>query len=103
MRVLIACERFKRVRDAFIARGHDAWSCDLAPADGNHIQADVLTVLNDDWDLMIAFAPCTDLAVSGARWFEQKRTDGRQQEAIDFFMCFVESKIPRKAVENPIG
>lgn len=103
MRVLIACERFKRVRDAFIAKGYDAWSCDLAPADGNHIQADVLTILNDGWDMMIAFPPCTDLSVSGARWFAQKRADGRQQAAIDFFMRLADSRIPRKSLENPIG
>jgi hypothetical protein len=103
MRVLIACERFKRVRDAFITQGHDAWSCDLAPADGPHIQGDVLNRLDDGWDMMIAFPPCTDLAVSGAKWFEQKRRDGRQQASIDFFMRLVDAKIPRKALENPIG
>jgi site-specific DNA-cytosine methylase len=103
VKILIACERFKRVRDAFIKRGHDAWSCDLEPADGHHIQADVLTVMNDGWDMMIAFPPCTDLAGSGARWFAQKRADGRQQAAIEFFMHFVDSKIPKKGIENPVG
>jgi hypothetical protein len=107
MRVLIACERFARVRDAFIARGHDAWSCDLAPATGHHIQDDVLKHLGDGWDMMIAFPPCTDLAVSGAKWFAQKQADGRQQSSIDFFMVFVNvlasGRIPRGGIENPIG
>lgn len=103
MRILIACERFGRVRDAFIQRGHDTWSCDTEPADGNHIQADVLSVLDYGWDMMIAFPPCTDLAVSGARWFEEKRKDGRQQASINFFMSLVNAKIKYKGIENPIG
>lgn len=105
MRVLVACEFSGIVRDAFIARGHDAWSCDLLPTEspGPHIQDDVLKHLNDGWDLMIAHPPCTHLAVSGAAWFEQKRKDGRQQEGIDLFMQFTATNIPRYCIENPVG
>jgi hypothetical protein len=105
MRVLIACEFSGIVRDAFRRKGHNAWSCDLLPSErpGNHIQRDVLTVLGDGWDLMIAHPPCTDLAASGARWFAEKIADGRQQRSIDFFMKIMDAPIPRKAVENPVG
>ena len=105
MRVLVACEFSGIVRDAFAAKGHDAWSCDLLPSErpGQHIQGDVLEVLNDGWDLMIAHPPCTHLCVSGARYWKQKIADGRQQEGIDFFMRFVASRVPKWAIENPIG
>jgi hypothetical protein len=105
MRVLIACEFSGIVRDAFAARGHDAWSCDLLPTErpGNHIQGNVLEILGNDWDLMVAHPPCTDLAVSGAAWFSQKIADGRQQKSIEFFLKFVHAPIPRYAVENPIS
>lgn len=105
MRVLVACEYSGRVRDAFTHAGHDAWSCDLEPTDtpGSHYQGDVLDILAEGWDLMIAHPPCTHLAVSGARHFAKKREDGRQQEAIDFFMTLARSKIPQYAIENPIG
>jgi hypothetical protein len=105
MRVLIACEFSGTVRDAFAKLGHDAWSCDLEPTDtpGNHYQGDVMDILADGWDLMIANPPCTHLAVSGARHFEQKRKDGRQQQGIDFFMQMINAPIPKIAVENPIG
>jgi hypothetical protein len=104
MRVLVACEYSGTVRDAFIARGHDAMSCDLLPTDrpGPHYQGDVFDIINDGWDLMIAHPPCTHLAVSGARHFAAKRADGRQQEAIIFFMALVNAGIPRIAVENPV-
>jgi hypothetical protein len=105
VRVLIACEYSGRVREAFRRRGHDAWSCDLLPAeDGSphHIQGDVLAVLGSGFDLMVAHPPCTHLAVSGARHFEEKRADGRQQEAIDFFMALANAPIPRIAIENPV-
>ena len=104
MRCLIACEYSGRVREAFRALGHDAWSCDLLPAEDEspfHIQGDVLGLL-DGWDLMIGHPPCTHLAVSGARHFEEKRSDGRQQEAIDFFMTLAHAPIPRIAIENPV-
>lgn len=104
MRVLIACEYSGRVRDAFIANGHDAMSCDLLPTDvpGPHYQGDVREVLGDSWDLMIAHPPCTHLAVSGARHFAAKKADGRQQDAIDFFLMLARSTIPRIAIENPV-
>lgn len=105
MRVLIACEFSGIVRDAFVSRGHDAWSCDLLDTEspGPHIMGDVLAVLDRGWDLMIAHPPCTHLCSSGARWFHEKRADGRQQEAIDFFMAMVHAPIPRIAIENPVG
>ena len=105
MKILVACEYSGVVRDAFSKFGHDAWSCDILPTEspGQHIQGDVLPLLDLDWDMVIAFPPCTHLAVSGARYFEQKRKDGRQQKGIDFFMAFPNSRIPRKAIENPVG
>ena len=105
MRVLVACEFSGRVRDAFIAKGHDAMSCDLLPSEtpGPHYQGDVLNILDDGWDLMIAHPPCTHLAVSGAVWFAEKRKDGRQQEAVDFFMKLANADIPKMAIENPIS
>lgn len=105
MRVLIACEFSGIVRDAFRVRGHDAVSCDLLPSErpGPHIQGDVLAVLADGWDLMIAHPPCNHLAASGARWFPEKRADGRQQAAIEFFLAFINAPIPLIAVENPVG
>lgn len=104
MKVLIACEYSGRVRDAFIANGHDAMSCDLLPTDvpGPHYQGDVREVFGDRWDLMIAHPPCTHLAVSGARHFAAKKADGRQQDAIDFFLMLARSTIPRIAIENPV-
>jgi hypothetical protein len=104
MKVLIACEYSGTVRDAFIARGHDAMSCDLLPTDapGPHYQGDVTDILDDGWDLMIAHPPCTHLAVSGARHFEEKKKDGRQQEAINFFLLLAAADIPRIAIENPV-
>ena len=110
-RVLIACEFSGRVREAFRKRGHDAWSCDLLPSDDNspyHIQGDVLQLLRycpvyRYYDLMIAFPPCTHLAVSGARWFKEKRKDGRQQKAIDFFITLTKASIRKIAIENPVS
>jgi len=105
MKVLVACEFSGRVRDAFIAKGHDAMSCDLLPSEmpGPHYQGDVLDILDDGWDLMIAHPPCTHLAVSGAAWFAEKRADGRQQHAIDFFMQLANADISKIAVENPVS
>ena len=104
MRVLVACEYSGRVRDAFIAKGHDAISCDLLPTDsiGPHYQGDVFDIINDGFDLMIAHPPCTHLAVSGARHFARKRESGEQQEAIDFFMRLANAQIEKIAIENPI-
>ena len=103
MQVLVACEFSGVVRDAFRSIGHDAWSCDLLPTKNmeNHIQGNVLDVLNEGWDLMIAHPPCTHLAVSGARWFKDKKKE--QKEAIKFFMNLIESPIPKICVENPIS
>lgn len=103
MRVLVACEFSGRVRDAFAARGHDAYSCDLLPTEtpGQHLQCDVREVLEDGWNLLIAHPPCTHLAVSGARWFKEKQAE--QAEAIAFFMAMVEAPVPLIAVENPVS
>lgn len=105
MRVLVACEYSGTVRDAFIRRGHNAISCDLLPTEspGPHYQGDVFDIINDGFELMIAHPPCTDLAVSGAAWFEEKRKDGRQQKSIDFFMKLAKCNITKIAIENPIG
>lgn len=104
MKVLIACEYSGTVRDAFIARGHEAISCDLLPTDvpGPHYQGDVRDLLNYPFDLMIAHPPCTHLSVSGARHFEAKRLDGRQHEAVSFFMTLARAPIPMIAIENPV-
>jgi hypothetical protein len=103
MDVLVACEFSGIVRDAFIRKGHNAISCDLLDSDkpGPHYQTNVLDVLNDGWDLMIAHPPCTHLAVSGARWFNEKQTE--QKEAIEFFMALVNADIPKICIENPIS
>lgn len=104
MRVLVACEYSGAVRDAFIARGHDAWSCDLLPTErpGPHYQEDVREVIADmQWDLMIAHPPCTHLAVSGARWWKDKLFE--QGEALDFVRFLMDAPIPRIAIENPVS
>ena len=105
MKVLVACEASGIVRDAFRALGHDAMSCDLEPTDapGPHYQGDVRDILGNDWDLIVAHPPCTHLAVSGARWFPEKRADGRQQAAIQFFLLLANAPAMRVAVENPVG
>jgi hypothetical protein len=104
VRVLVACEFSGTVRDAFIARGHDAMSCDLLPseAEGPHYTGDVRDVLNFPWDLMIAHPPCTHLSVSGAKHFAAKRLTGKQQVAVSFFMELARAPIPRIAIENPV-
>ncbi len=104
-RVLVACEYSGRVRDAFIAQGWDALSCDILPTEvpGPHYQGPVEDVLNDGWDLMVAHPPCTHLAVSGARHFAAKRADGRQQAALDFIRLLLSAPIPRIALENPVS
>jgi len=107
MKILIACEESQIVCKAFRDKGHEAYSCDVIKASGDrpewHIQADVLEVIDNTWDMMVAFPPCTHLAVSGARWFPEKRKDGSQKEGIDFFMSIINAPIKRIAVENPIG
>lgn len=104
-RVLVACEFSGRVREAFARLGADAWSCDIRPTEipGQHIEGDVLPILDQGWDLMVCHPPCTHLAISGAHAFEQKRADGRQQEALDFVWTLLQAPIPRIALENPVS
>ncbi|MCB1710906.1 MAG: hypothetical protein KDH96_00010 [Candidatus Riesia sp.] len=100
----MACEFSGVVREAFRKRGHDAWSCDLLDTDITskyHIKGDVLTVLDQGWDLMIAHPPCTHLAVSGARWFKDKQKE--QKEALDFVQKLLDAPIHKIALENPIS
>lgn len=103
MKVLVACEYSGTVRDAFIAAGHEAMSCDLLPTDkpGPHYQGDVCDILSDGWDLMIAHPPCTHLAVSGARWFKDKQKE--QAEALEFVRLLLNAPIERIALENPVS
>lgn len=123
MKVLVACEESQRVTTEFRKLGHEAYSCDIIDCSGGHpewhIQQDVLPLLNgnctfktDDgtrheldgkWDMIIAFPPCTHLAVSGARHFEKKREDGRQREGIEFFCQFLKADCDKISIENPIG
>ena len=111
MKVLVACEESQAVCIAFRERGHEAYSCDLQECSGGHsewhLKYDIFDVLGwikvKEFDLMIAFPPCTDLAVSGAAWFERKRKDGSQQKSIDFFMALANCHIEKIAIENPIG
>lgn len=106
MKVLIGCEHTGIVRDAFIMGGHEAMSCDLLPTEspGPHYQGDVFDVIDYPWDLAIFHPPCTDLAVSGAAWFEAKRMNGSQQASVSFFMRLVRRSehIPKVAIENPV-
>lgn len=103
MRVLVACECSGIVRDAFIARGHSAVSCDLQPSETNgpHYRGSVFDILDYGWDLMIAHPPCTALAVSGAAHFEKKLLNGEQKKGIWFFMALANAHIPKIALENP--
>lgn len=106
MKVLIACEESQAVCKAFRALGHEAFSCDVLPCSGGrpewHLQQDVTELIRAEWDMVIAFPPCTDLCVSGARHFAAKREDGRQQRSIEFFMRFVDCA-PLVCIENPVG
>lgn len=106
MRVLIACEYSGAVRDAFIAAGHDAMSCDLLPSEapGPHYQGDVRDVLGDRWDLMVAHPPCTYLSVSGMHWTRRGLRDPQlTEDALDFVRLLMEAPIPRIALENPVS
>lgn len=123
MKVLVACEESQVVCKAFRERGHEAYSCDIIECSGGrpewHIMQDVLPLLNGNcafntcdgtvhhvdgkWDIIIAFPPCTHLAVSGARHFEQKRADGRQREGIEFFCQFLTADCDKIVIENPVG
>jgi len=105
-RILIGCEYSATVRDAFRARGFDAWSCDILPTEGDprwHIQGDLLAILGDGWDMAVFHPPCTDLAVSGARHFAAKKADGRQDAALDFVRALMAAPIPHIALENPVS
>ena len=106
MKVLVACEYSGIVREAFASKGHDAWSCDLLPTDqpsDKHIKGDVLEIINDNWDLIIAHPPCTHLSVSGAARWAEKVADGRQQAAIKFVEDIWNANCPFIAIENPVG
>lgn len=108
MKILVACEESQAVTIELRKLGHEAYSCDIEPCSGGHpewhLQQDVTPLLKrQNWDMIIAFPPCTHLAVSGAAWFEQKRKDGRQQQGIDFFMMFANADCERIAIENPVG
>jgi hypothetical protein len=104
MKVLIACEFSGVVRDAFAARGHDAWSCDLLPTEreGQHIQGNVLEHLGGGWELMIAHPPCTRLCNSGVRWLAERNLWSELKEACLFFKALLTAPIPRIALENPL-
>jgi len=106
-RVLVACEESQEVTKAFRKLGFEAWSCDLQKESGGHpewhIRGDVREELKKEWDMIIAFPPCTDLCVSGAEHFETKKKDGRQRESIKFFRVFIDVACDRVAIENPIG
>jgi len=103
MRVLIACEYSGIVREAFTKLGHDAYSCDLLETEipGKHYKGDVMDIINDGWDLMIAHPPCTHLAVSGARWFKYKKNE--QIQALEFVKLLMHAPIKMMAIENPIS
>ena len=106
MKVLVACEYSGIVREAFALKGHDAWSCDLLPTDqpsDKHIQGDVLEIINNDCNLIIAHPPCTHLSVSGAARWAEKVADGRQQAAIKFVEDIWNANCPFIAIENPVG
>lgn len=123
MKILVACEESQRVCTEFRNKGHEAYSCDIIDCSGGHpewhIKWDVLPLLNGNcnfmtcdgqlhtiegkWDMILAFPPCTHLAVSGAAWFEKKRADGRQREGIEFFCKFLEADCDKVVIENPVG
>lgn len=106
-KILVACEESQAVTKELRSLGHEAYSCDIEKCSGGHpewhIQGDVTPLLSQKWDMIIAFPPCTHLAVSGAAWFAKKRADGRQKQGIDFFMLFANADCHRIAIENPVG
>lgn len=103
MKILIACEYSGIVRESFTKLGHDAYSCDLLETEipGKHYKGDVMDIIDDGWDLMIAHPPCTHLAVSGARWFKDKKNE--QLEALKFVRLLMEAPVKMIAIENPIS
>ncbi len=106
-KILIACEESGIVTKAFRDKGHEAFSCDVPETSGSfpeyHLQQDLIPLLGEKWDMIVAFPPCTHLAASGARWFSQKRQDGRQQQAVKFFMAIANCSCPKICIENPVG
>jgi hypothetical protein len=106
VKILVACEESQTVTIAFRKLGHEAYSCDTLPSSGGypewHLRQDVLPLLCEKWDAIIAFPPCTHLAVSGAKWFAEKRRTGQQQKAIQFFLSFAVADCRFIAIENPI-
>ena len=106
MRLLVACEYSGRVRDAFAARGWDAWSCDLEPTEspGQHYRGDVRDMLGERWDLMVAHPPCTYLCASGMHWTTRGLRDPKlTEEALEFVRLLMDAPIHRIALENPVG
>jgi hypothetical protein len=106
MRVLVACEYSGTVRDAFRARGCDAWSCDILPCEADptfHIQGDVLDILTNGWDLIIAHPPCTYLSYAGNAYWNRPGRARKRAEALAFFLELYNAPAPRVAVENPVG
>jgi hypothetical protein len=107
MKILVACEESQAVTIELRKLGHEAFSCDLLPCSGGHpewhLHKSVFDVMHNNWDMMIAFPPCTDLAVSGSRWFPEKIKNGTQQKSIQFFIDLINAPIPKIAIENPIG
>ena len=107
MRILVACEESQAVTKELRKLGHEAYSCDIQECSGGepqwHLKVDALELLKMKWDMIIAFPPCTHLAVSGASWFEKKRQDGRQREAIEFFCQFLYADCEKIAIENPVN
>jgi hypothetical protein len=107
MKILVACEESQAVTIELRRLGHEAYSCDIKPCSGGHpewhLQVDALELLKMRWDMILAFPPCTHLAVSGAKYFAEKQADGRQQAAIDFFLRFANADCPKIAIENPVG
>lgn len=105
MKVLFGCETSGHGRDAFAALGHDAWSCDISPSEreGQHIQADVLSILDDGWDLMIGHPPCTYLSYAAAHCWNHEGRAEKREAAKDFFLALYNAPIPHVAIENPVG
>lgn len=107
MKILVACEESQAVTNELRKLGHEAYSCDIQECSGGgteyHLRVDAIQMLKMKWDMIIAFPPCTHLAVSGAEWFEEKRKDGRQRDAIEFFCQFLYADCEKIAVENPVN
>jgi hypothetical protein len=106
LKVLVACEYSGTVRDSFLTLGHDALSCDLLPTDtpGPHYQGDIRDLLNDSWDLVVAFPPCTYLCSSGMHWTTRGKRDPQlTEDALSFVKLLLDAPIPHIALENPVG